>query len=705
MQSLKKHNQIVKEAHKRRSPGSKVRGQKTTKFTAAKFLAWDGEGIQHGDTQVYALLANSLGDYIINVAGLSTKQCLDFLTSSKYSNNTIHVCFGASYDTNMMLRDVSEADLRLLHKGHKAVRWGNYELEYRPRKCFIVRRFKVEYRMGKMYRCYDEKRNKYIFEKKIVLWDVFGFYQKKFVSVLKEWFKGTAYESKYAKVIKDIEQGKQKRGSFNESEIKSFVLPYCLAECYALQDLMKILHDYLTEAGLKLARWDGAGAVAASLMKLKDIKRHIRVGDNLELECYPQQVVEAAEYAYFGGWIEAFMFGDIRKKVYHYDICSAYPSKTRKLPSLAMGHWETIEYGNMLPLSQIFNVVSKLPSYWVGHIEWANAPVYGPCPFSWRNRLGTVTRPVTGRGWQWSPEILAAYKLFPNLDLKINIIHYFVPDENNIQPFSFIEEMYELRKELKARGIGMEKVLKLGLNSLYGKLAQSLGYNEERQLKPPYHCIIYAGIITSETRASLLEAAMQCPLAIISIATDGIYSLAPLNLDVGNKLGQWEYTEHESMTVVQPGFYWHNTNGIQKHYYRGFNEGCISRGDIIQAYICDIASIDIPTTRFITLGAAIGLNDFSVWRSWRTKDRSLDLTMSKSSKRVWTGETLPGDKQIRIARNKVFDPAIFVEKPELLDSKKYSFEWDEARASGIWDGQSNRTIVEEMFHMELSPTD
>lgn len=686
---------------------AKVRGDKKSKFQTANFLAWDGEGLQLEDTQVYGLMANSKGDYIIDITGLSTEKCLDFLTSDKYPKNTIHVCFGASYDVNMIMRDIPENLLRELHKGNRFVKWStsksSYELEYRPRKSFTIRKFRTEVRNGKTYNCYDHKKKKFVFERVVTLWDVFGFFQSKFTKVLKEWTRGTIYEDTYKSVISDIEMGKQKRGQFSQEETESFVLPYCLKECEALRDIMHILHGYLQDSNLTLSRWDGSGAIAASLLKREGIKKHIRTGLKLEIEPYPQHVIDAAEYAYFGGWIEGYYIGHIDMPIYHYDLISAYPSETVELDSLTMGHWQTIKIGNMLPIGELKELINSFPSFWIANVEWNNGPLYGPGPFSWRNKLGTVTRPIQGRGWQWSPEITAVIELFPRLNLKIGDIHFFVPDKNNIKPFLFMKEIFYLRKKLKAEGKHVQIVYKLALNSVYGKLAQSLGYDLERDLKPPFHCLIYAGLITSGTRAKILRAVMQSPLSIISIATDGIYSMKPLDLDIGENLGQWEYTQHESITLVQPGFYWFSTNGKESHYYRGFNEGCITREQVIQAYRDNVQSISVSTTRFITLGATIGLNNFNHWRTWRTQDRILDLLMINSSKRTWKGEIFPGYQNIKMTRNRIFDPNVFIQNPKMLDSKKYEFAWDDTRESGKWDGQSERVIVEEMFNMELSP--
>lgn len=704
---MNKHNNQIKEMNRKShnySSTAKRRGIKKCKFDVAHFIAWDGEGLDLSETlQVYGLFANSELDYIIDTEGLSTKSCLEFLTSNRYPKNCIHVCFGASYDVNMILWDLPEDLLRKLHKGDEYVQWDIYELEYRPRKSFTIRKFKTEERDGVVYKIFNRKKKKFIFERTVTLWDVFGFFQARFIDVLKDWTKNTEYEQKYSQAIIDIENGKDRRGSFSVKEVESFVLPYCLKECEALKDIMGILHTYLKQAGLKLARWDGAGAVAAATLKLYNVKPHIRIGEKFEQEPYSQDIIEAAECAYFGGWIEAYLFGDIRQRVYHYDLCSAYPSVTRELLSLSMGHWKTKKYGNWLPLEKVISKLEKLPSYWLAHIRWENGPLYGPNPFSWRNRLGTVSRPMFGQGWQWYGEILSAYKLFPNMKVYIDQIHYFIPDENCVKPFAFIDDMYKYRRLLKEQGNGLQMVYKLAMNSIYGKLAQSLGYNEERDIKPPYHCILYAGIITSETRRKILEAVMQKPHAIISIATDGIYSLEPLDLDIGTNLGQWEFTLHDDMTLVQPGFYWYSTNGKEKNYYRGFNKDCIKRGEVISAYLTGVKSLPVGTTRFVTLGAAVGLNNFETWHTWRKKDRNLDLYMSKSSKRSWKGDMFPGNPLLHVTMNKSYDLNLFLNNWNMLESKKYTYAWDENREQGSWDGQSIRTIAEEMFHMELSP--
>jgi hypothetical protein len=95
--------------------------------------------------------------------------------------------------------------------------------------------------------------------------------------------------------------------------------------------------------------------------------------------------------------------------------------------------------------------------------------------------------------------------------------------------------------------------LKLGLNSLYGKMAQRSG-------RGPYPDPVSAGLITAITRAKLIEAISQAPEAIVMVATDAVFSTRPLALDVGEGLGQWEEKIWPDLFIAQPGVYWSPTD-------------------------------------------------------------------------------------------------------------------------------------------------
>jgi hypothetical protein len=72
----------------------------------------------------------------------------------------------------------------------------------------------------------------------------------------------------------------------------------------------------------------------------------------------------------------------------------------------------------------------------------------------------------------------------------------------------------------------LEMVIKLLLNSIYGKLAQFVG---ERGKVPKTACPYYAAAITAYGRRRMVEAGLVDPYAIVFFATDGIVSTRPLH--------------------------------------------------------------------------------------------------------------------------------------------------------------------------------
>ena len=94
------------------------------------------------------------------------------------------------------------------------------------------------------------------------------------------------------------------------------------------------------------------------------------------------------------------------------------------------------------------------------------------------------------------------------------------------------------------------------MNSLYGKLAQRVGWKEETGEPPTWHQLEYAGFATAYCRAMLLSAIMQNPMSIVAVETDGLISTEPLRLRESTELGDWEAEEYDDVIYVQSGVYW-----------------------------------------------------------------------------------------------------------------------------------------------------
>jgi hypothetical protein len=152
------------------------------------------------------------------------------------------------------------------------------------------------------------------------------------------------------------------------------------------------------------------------------------------------------------------------------------------------------------------------------------------------------------------------------------------------RPFAFVPEEFKKRKlideEYQRTGlynIG-EKVIKLGLNGLSGKVAQSVGGS---QTKPPScYNVHYASAIRAGTRRAIGEAALQAPHDIVQFCTDATFSKVPLRLEEGKELGQWGREVVHDLLTVQSGVYSYLEGEEIDNKTRGFAAGnVVSMGD------------------------------------------------------------------------------------------------------------------------------
>lgn len=609
---------------------------KPSLFDRGRFVAIDGEGFSEGDERTwhigpheieyrgrphnYAFLSASDGAELYAVAGrLGTGDCLDFLLDVRQRDpDAILVCFGGSYDFCHMLHDLDRDDVETLLRGdgrpfsHKyldvTIGAYDYRLECRMRKSLSVWRWpagadkyrRVETRDGtrkwKLSPC-----------DRVTLWDVWGFFQGSFRGAMDKWLNA---DPDYDFIVKM----KGERSIFTRDEI-DLIRRYNAAELRCLVAMMDRVRDAIRGMGLTISRWDGAGAIAGAMMKVHDVKAHMAPS--------PPDVFEAARHAYSGGHIEMIRMGHHQGTIYHNDINSAYPDQFRRLPSLTGGTWRA---GTGTPPDG-FTLVRVAYSF------ARNLPFY---PLFYRESNGTILYPRQGEGWHWFPEYDAArifFERFGGDAFQVIAWHHYETTQN-ASPFSWIEDYFARRKELveesKRTGIpnGEEKTLKLGYNSCYGKTAQQVGARwQDGEIVPPtYFQLEWAGYVTAGCRAKLMLAAMEKPHAIISFATDALFSLEPLNLYAPAEkiLGAWEAQQHDGMTLVMPGVYWLHDGEKTTHYSRGFNKKDMEgAGVVLRAWARRESHFPVEVDRMITLGSALISDDF-----WNMRGMFIKMTRS-----------------------------------------------------------------------------
>lgn len=451
------------------------------------FLAYDGEGYDNK----YVLLANSFGERIINPKGLTTEQCLEFLTR-KYDKPTKRVWFGFSYDINMILVDIADADLLSLLSGN-AVTYKGYTIRYIPSKIFIVNN----------YRHYD----------------VFSFFATNFINTVERMLGED-------RISKQLVEGKLARGSFDKWDIEDLI-KYNDEELQLLVEIMNKLRNALLGVNVRLTEWYGPGAIAKYWFKKNKVK----------IPSVPASIplYKALQSAYYGGRFEQFKLGKF-KSVYEYDIRSAYPSVMSTMP--AFTNWRKVKgYANSS--YSIWHVTFDVRSY-------LRTGYRGSLPLPVRSKSGHICFPAVGKGWYWNDELRLLLDNFPKAKVTIHEGYVATPVGT---PFSWITQLYNYRAQLKEEGNLSHYAIKVGLNSLYGKTAQTVGSNV-------YHSLAWAGYITSSTRTKIASAGYSIPQdSLIGFATDAVFSTEPIDLPISPNLGDWEESHFISGIFFQSGVY------------------------------------------------------------------------------------------------------------------------------------------------------
>lgn len=564
-------------------------------YGARPFVAWDGEGwtSAFANKHHYTLFGASTGFYVQDL-DLSTKICLDtMLQVSEDNPKAIHVAFAFGYDANMILRDLPVGKLRRLRATNSVV-WEGYRIEHLPGKWFQV---SAERDSGRV---------------SCRIQDLFSFFGTSFVKALTGWLVGTGEQ------ISSIAEGKEARDSFRPEDVEEFVKPYWRMELALLVELADALRDVLAGADIHPKGWYGPGTVATCLYKARGTEAHM----DRDL---PREIIDAATAAYAGGRFEGFRAGLFEGPVYSADINSAYPHAMSLLPSLQNGRWRYVS-----DMETLRKVPVRLGLFYVRFTATREQNMWAvsggePLPKFHRLAHGGVAWPSMSEGWVHAPEARMMVEMYPE---QVEFVEGWLYEDDGTYPFAWVSEMYDQRLAWKQAGNPAERALKLGLNSLYGKLAQRIGWDEVNRLPPRWHQLEWAGHITSFARASLHRAAADVAGegGLIAVETDGVYSTTPfteLPGGSGDALGQWKVEEYTGILFLQSGVYWlRDSNGKWlPPKSRGIPQARLDFGEACR-YLERGLSVSAKHTSFIGYGAALHRNRMDLWRTWVESDKS-----------------------------------------------------------------------------------
>lgn len=439
--------------------------------------------------------------------------------------------------------------------------WSNYRLKWIPRKLFTIE--------------HADKR-------KVTVNEVWGFFQSSFLKALEAW---------ELPATETLKSGKSDRGGFTQKELDRIVM-YCREECHKLVELMSKLAAACEVAGIVPRSWIGAGSLANALLNNNGVKgvhkADAELGD-----------LEPILGSYYGGRVEILKQGSY-SPVLGADIVSAYPAAAMNLPAL--------NRAKLVPCD-------SLPQRGIAYVKWNVKPIHGVCPFPVRKDNG-IYYPMIGAGWYHAWEVRKAMQHFSGISVvKAYALKHWEPDA-----LAWIPDVFKVRRQFKSEGNAAEKPLKLALNSVYGKFAQGIG-------KGKYRSYYWAGEITAITRAKMLEylIAADDPIAV---CTDGVYMQGtnPLSVE-STELGGWEHTDYTEFESFQSGVYRAWLGAVPVLRSRGFFAREIDYADLLVEYEENgvYGHVHYDSTRFIGLGQALKLKDFSKWRTWDTSARTVSL--------------------------------------------------------------------------------
>lgn len=552
------------------------------------FIGIDGEG---GNIPEHEYLLLRAGDSVLETGKpLEWRECLDFLCD--LPRDAIYVGYYFDYDVTMILRGLPEERLhrlfdreaRTFDKRLLRVDVGReFQIDYLPRKELRVRRVLDN---GK-------------YSHWTVVNDVGSFFQCSFVAALEKWGIGSQTERK------QIADGKSQRSDF--LELTDDTRYYNGLEIKLLGQLMEQFRDSCKAVGYVPTIWQGPGNLASTMLRKHNIPK------TKQLPHYNNDLFNrtslAAQSSYYGGRFETTAIGHIPGPIYQYDINSAYPYIIQNLPCLEHAIYRHDDKGHYVIRHVTFESISPAHLYAL--------PI--------RRKDGSIFFPGSGQGWYWQKELDGAtFQKYKTLDA------YSFNTPCECKPFNWIDNIYQARKGMGKSGRGI--VLKLGMNSLYGKMCQSIG-------AAPYANPIYASYITALTRALLYRVAIQggdiYPASdCLMLATDGIFTRYQRKLTIGTELGQWEETIHpDGMFIIQPGLYFTTDKLMPKT--RGVpRQKIIDHAEQFRTQVATLEPIPIELTNFIGLRMALARNKPEIAGQWHKVIRNIEYAWQSKREKI-----------------------------------------------------------------------
>ena len=501
------------------------------------------------DTETYKgniqLIASS-EDYILNRNGISTYEALEFI--AKYHSKYVWF-FNLRFDYEVITKNA------LIHsskQGQDAFRTGEYIVGADNRIYPVDSKFreqsKNEYGRGKIkplgkklsdyfYINYSEGKRLSITHykngksehKKVICYDVANFL---FYHNLSETAKKYLNKSKddYGLSNKDIE--------INDiSKVPDSVLiRRCQLDAQLTGELGEYLEGLISEIAQEDFNYNGSfnftskASLTETLMKYSIPQEHLRPFEFPRTNKIPYEMLIDIEYpiiqdlqnfaknSYKGGLFQLLEKGKF-KNLRHLDISSAYPNAMRLLPTLDKTKIVYKRCSDLVNKKQLkeeqnkfdtkrclygfYRVLMQFDGFSPYRLK-SNELIYPKTTGLFENYITALeVNFLRNRGY--TVLILEGYEIFQ------------ADNYEKIYPFrDFVMKLYSLKRKYKSEDTGKYMIVKILLNSGYGKTAQSkygIGHLTN---------FIYASYITAYTRIMITNTAEKYFSEVVELATDSI---------------------------------------------------------------------------------------------------------------------------------------------------------------------------------------
>lgn len=362
--------------------------------------------------------------------------------------------------------------------------------------------------------------------------------------------------------------------------------------------------------------------------------------------------------AYSGGRFEILNRGHF-KNLYVYDINSAYPFELAKLRTLRNSH--CLNYSGYMKDAtySVYHVKANIDTKFVSPVLMKNK---GLCIYPVGDYEGFVTKGEYERIQKYDPKIISAVHVLAGKD----------------KPF---EERINFLYEKKKTSL-FPLPFKVILNSLYGKMAQSLmKYIKTSDLPGEISVVdyidedgityikfedishsnfVYSSEVTARVRLRMFDLMEKYPDDILMVSTDSVISKIPLPLPLSENIGEWKLEKWNEAYLIGSGVYFYRKGSSWLGKFRGFNvseeKAKLILGTILNS---KVPKIEFKTIKRFSIQESLRLHDEELSNMILEVSKSLNINFDK--KRIWakgwkSGQDIKGSniKSLAIYRNELF---------------------------------------------------